>query len=206
LHDKIGVKFLSYSSLGLAYHETGQYKKEKRLYKKAEQVYPDDPAIIRRQAILSLSIGKTNAANEYINKYISLRKESRASEAVIATNLASIYSDAGILDKAEEYYRQALSLEPDNLDMMFIFNTSWFFIDKDRDINKGLEIIARALESNPDNWVYLGIKGVGLNKQGKNKEALELLEKSDSLRSGYYHPFSLHLEAAKKAVASQKNI
>ena len=44
----------------------------------------------------------------------SIRKENSASEAMIVTNLASIYSEAGILDKAEEYYREALSLEPEN--------------------------------------------------------------------------------------------
>ena len=34
---------LNYINLGIAYHKTGQYKKEKKLYKKAEQDFPDDP-------------------------------------------------------------------------------------------------------------------------------------------------------------------
>ena len=33
----------NYTDLGYAYHKTGQYKKEKKLYKKAEQDFPDDP-------------------------------------------------------------------------------------------------------------------------------------------------------------------
>ena len=35
---------LNDSDLGMMYHETGQYKKEKKLYKKAEQDFPDDSA------------------------------------------------------------------------------------------------------------------------------------------------------------------
>jgi hypothetical protein len=83
-------------------------------------------------------------------------------------------------------------------------NTSWFLIDKDRGINKGLEIIDRALKLSPDDWVLLGYKGVGLKKLGKNKEALELLEKSWSRRTFYYHPFFVNLEEAKKAAGIQK--
>ena len=32
----------NYTGLGNAYHKTKQYKKEKELYKKAEQDFPDD--------------------------------------------------------------------------------------------------------------------------------------------------------------------
>ena len=66
---------LYYTDLGNAYHKTGQYKKEKKLYKKAEQDFPDDPDLIYRQAVLSLTEGDTIAANRYIEKYISNRKE-----------------------------------------------------------------------------------------------------------------------------------
>jgi hypothetical protein len=46
---------------------------------------------------------------------------------------------------------------------------------------------------------------LGLYKQGKDKEALELFEKRLELRPVYNHELYLHLEAAKKAVAGQKN-
>jgi hypothetical protein len=51
----------------------------------------------------------------------------------------------------------------------------------------------------------LDTKGWGLYKQKKYKEALELLEKSWDLKPYYDHELYLHLEAAKKAVAGQKN-
>jgi tetratricopeptide (TPR) repeat protein len=189
----------NYTGLGLAYHKTDQYKKEKKLYNKAELDFPDDPPLISRQAILALTEGDTISGNDYIKKYISLRKEGSASEAVIAISIAEIFSEAGIPDKAEEYYRQALSLEPEN---PFMLNyLAYFLIDKDRNINEGLELVDKALELSPDDYNYLNTKGWGLYKQGKNKEALELLEKAWKLKPIYNHELYLHIEEVKKAIA-----
>jgi len=203
LHNKLGLEYRDnlYYGLGYAYHETGQYRKEKKLYKKAEQAFPgDDIGIIYRQAILSLSVGKTNAADEYIKKFMAICKNSYP-EASITGGVAEIYREAGILDKAEEYYRQALSLEPEN--PARINNLAYFLIDKDRNINEGLELVDKSLELNPENHNYLHTKGWGLYKQGKYHEALELLGKSWELKIYYDHQIYLHLEATKKAVASQ---
>ena len=78
----------NYTGLGLAYHKTDQYKKEKKLYNKSELDFPDDPPLISRQAILALTEGDTISGNDYIKKYISLRKEGSASESVIAISIA----------------------------------------------------------------------------------------------------------------------
>jgi tetratricopeptide (TPR) repeat protein len=195
----------NYTSLGSAYHQTGQYKKEKELYFKAEQDFPDDYLIIYRQAVLSLVEKDTNAANKYIEKYISNQRDNSVSEAVLTSNLAGIYSEAGILDKAEEYYQSALSLEPEKSDRLN--NLAYFLIDKDINIDKGLELIDKALHISPDNYSYLHTKGWGLYKLGKYQEALDLLQKSWDLRrefAVYNHDAFLHLEAVKKAVAGLK--
>ena len=189
----------NYTNLGLAYHKTGQYRKEKNLYKKAERNFPNDPFLIYRQAIMSLTEGDSVTANRYIKKYISLRKEGLASEAVIATNLAFIYSEANILEKAEKYFREALTFEPERSVRMS--NLALFLIENDRNIIEGMDLIEKALILNPDNYVYLDTKGWGLYKQGKYKKHLEILERSWELKPIYDHEIFLHLEAAKKAVA-----
>jgi len=202
--NKWGVKpmwDLNYAQLGLAYHETGQYKKEKRLYKKAERDFPDNDAILYRQAILAFTGGKTKDANEYIEKYKSVRRDRSASEAAITNSIASIYSESGILDKAEEYFRQALTLEPES--PLRMNNLAWFLIDKDQNVNEGLELIDKALKISPEIDYMLDTKGWGLYKQGKYKEALEFLEKSWDVKSFYDHEIYLHLDSAKKAVTGQ---
>jgi len=198
---------LNYTRLGSAYHKTRQYKEEEELYMKAEQDFPDDPNLIYRQAILLFSEARTIEANRYIEKYISIRKENSASDADIATDIALIYSEAGVLNKAEEDYRKALSLEPQNV--VRLNNLALFLIDKELNNNQGMELVDMALKLSPDNYESLHVKGWGLYKQDKYQEALELLQKSWNLRmknAVYYHEAYLHLEAAKKAVANQKNI
>jgi tetratricopeptide (TPR) repeat protein len=97
-------------------------------------------------------------------------------------------------------------LAPEN--PLWLNNLAYFLIDKDRDLNEGLELVNKQLESSPENFNYLDTKGWGLYKQGNYKEALDMLQKSWDLRMEkaiYYHRAYLHLEIAKKAVASQKN-
>jgi tetratricopeptide (TPR) repeat protein len=193
----------NYIILGYAYQETGQYKKERKVYKKAEQDFPDDPDLNSWQAILLLTEGDTVKANKYINKYISSCKENSFSDAYIATELAYMYHEAGILDKSEYHYRQALLLEPEYPERLN--NLSYFLINNNRNFDEGLELVNNALKLSPDNFSYLHTKGLGLFKQGKYKEALEILQKSWDLKPIYDHEAFLHLEAAKKAVANQKN-
>ena len=183
IYDKWGVKPMwtgNYSHLASLYHSTGQYEKERELYKKAEIDFPDNSDILEGQAILSLSEGDTISANRFINKYISIRKEKSVPEASIRSAIAGIYSAAGILDKAEIYFRQVLSSEPENPFRMN--DLAYFLIDKNRNINQGMELIDKALALNPEDYNFLFTKGLGLFKQGKYIEAVEILQKSWDLR------------------------
>ena len=152
---------------------------------------------------MSLTEGDTIEANKFIERYISILKENSANEATLNENLGWIYSDAALPDKGEEYLRQALSLEPENPGRLN--NLAWFLIDKNRNINEGLKLVDKAIVLNPDNYMYLDTKGWGLFKQDKYQEALEILQKSWELKPVYDQDIYLHLEAAKKAVANQKN-
>ena len=103
-----------YSGLGLAYHRAGQYKNEKKLYKRVAKYFPESSELIYREAVQSLAEGDSSSANRYIEKYRSIQKNNAVSEADLMTKLAEMYSEADYLDNAEDYYRLALSLEPDN--------------------------------------------------------------------------------------------
>jgi len=206
IYDKWDTKpwwVFNYTFLGLAYHEAGYFKKEKKLYKKAEKDFPDDPDVFYRHAVLTLTEGDTVSANDYIEKYLSVLKNNSYPEAQIMADLGEIYFEADIPEKAEKYYRKALFLEPENPFRMNYL--AWCLIEKELNINEGLDLINKALELNPDDHYSLDTKGWGLYKQGKYKEALIVLGKSWNLRPFYNHEVFLHLEAAKKAVAGQKN-
>ena len=195
----------NYYELGIAYHKTGQYKKEKELYKIAEQDFPDNPDLTFMEAVLSLSDGDTVASNQYIKKYRSILKDNSSSESDIITDLAYIYTEADIKGKAEENYRKAIILDPESPVRMN--NLAYFLIDNDRNTEEGMTLIDKVLKLSPDNFSYLHTKGWGLFKQGKYKEAMDILKKSWIIRREndiYDHEAFLHLEAAKNAVANQK--
>ena len=209
LFDKVDLKPFwsgSYFYLGKAYHETGQYKNEKKLYKKAEKDFPGDPLLLYRQVILALSTGKIRAADEYIEQYISVLEGNLTSEAEIASRLGDLYLESELFNEAEEYYRNAQSLEPQNI--LRLNDLAYFLIDSDININEGLELANKALEIDPDDFNSLHVKGWGLYKLGKYQEATEILQKSWNLRMEntiYNHEAFIHLEAAKKAVANQES-
>ena len=209
IYDKWGIKPLwsiNYTMLGEAYHNTGQYKKEKKIYVRAERDFPSDLILLRSQVILALTDRDTILIKEYTEKGISMLKDNSVSEPDIKTIMGDIYSEAGVLNKAEECHRDALSLEVQNPVRMN--NLAYFLIDKDRNNKEGLEIIDKALKLSPEDYNYLHTKGWGLYKQRKYQEALEILQKSWDLRrekAVYNHEAYLHLEAAKKAVVNQKN-
>jgi tetratricopeptide (TPR) repeat protein len=209
IYKKWGVKpswIFDYTSLGEAYRKTGQYKKAKKIYELAEKDFPDDPSLSYNQALLSWSVGDTVAAIRYTTKGISFLRSISTPESSIVAILAAASADLGSMDIAEKYYRQALSLEPDN--PMRLNDLAYFLINNDRNVNQGMELVDKALELKPQYYLFLHTKGWGLYKQKKYKEALELLQKSWDLRrqnAVYDHPSYLHLEAAKKALEGQKN-
>jgi tetratricopeptide (TPR) repeat protein len=209
---KWGKEFLkghyAYPALGEAYHRTGQYKKEKRLYREARRVNDDHRSIyfswiIRDQASLALTLGDTVSANRYIKELVSVFRENSLPDYDAAMYFAVMYRMGGNKDKSIEYYRKALGFAAGNPDRMN--NIASVLIDRDLDINEGLEIIDNALALKPDNYSYLDTKGWGLYKQGKYNEALELLEKSRDLYKPYYsYNISNHIEEVKKAIAGQR--
>ena len=205
IRKKWGVRPLwifSYTDLGNAYHECGKYKQEEKLYNKAEKDFPDYPALIYRQAIMALSNGKNKDADEYIEKYKSIRKNNTWTDSDIIANIAQIYSEGGVPDKAEENYRIALSLEPHNSDRLN--SLARFLIENNLNIIEGMDLVNKALDIMPNHYEYLDTRGLGLYKQGKYTEALEILEKSWELKPVYDHEIFKHLEAAKKAVADNE--
>ena len=195
-----------YLWLGSAYHKTGKFKEEEKVYEKAEELFPGDPFIAYNQVVLAVTRNDTTAANKYLAVGISYMKSLPLSDASINTVLASGYMEAGKIDIAERYYRKAYLLEPDN--PIILNDLAYFLINNDRKIDEGITLSEKALKLKPDYYDFLHSKGWGLYKKGKFKEASAILQRSWDLRmksAVYDHNAFLHLEAAKKAVAGMNS-
>jgi tetratricopeptide (TPR) repeat protein len=196
----------NYTELTYAYHKTGEYKEEKITYEIAEIDFPDDPELITGEAFLAFAEGDTIEAEHYIEKLKSVLNENSISAAEIAYKLGYLYENAGVWDKAEKYIRQAASLDPtlQPLNPDIPGYLAWFLIYTGRNINEGMELIDKFMKVYPENSYYMATKGWGLYKQGKNLEALALLEKARDIRHDYYHLLYLCIDEVKKAIANQK--
>ena len=208
IYKKRGIKpdwVDNYTGLGRAYHHNGQYKEEQKLYREAVKHFPDDIFLIRSMWILANTLGDTVEAGRLYAKAESYFKSISTPEANMVSIFALACVDAGLMDEAEESFRRALSLEPQNPVRMNAL--AYFLIENDRNIPEGLELVEKALQIDPDHYNNFHTKGLCLYKQGKYREALDLLQKSWDLRrelAVYNHEAFMHLEAAKKAAAGEK--
>jgi tetratricopeptide (TPR) repeat protein len=84
IYNKSGIKpawVFNYIQLGEAYNKTGQYKKEKKLYKKAEKDFPDNLFLNYQEFLLASVEGDTVNANKYGEIAIRLAKENSWTDA-----------------------------------------------------------------------------------------------------------------------------
>ena len=183
----------------------GDYRNEKKVYQQAERIFPDNPFLLWRQALFAFCQKKTKEAQSITDKFILISKQNSVTEATIAFHLGHLYWEAGMLDKAEESFRKMVALEPDA--SSGINPLSYFLIKSDRNIEEGIRLAEKVLAINLENFGGLRMKGWGLYKQGRYKEAFNLLDKSWNLRmkqAVYDHEAWLNLEAARKAVGEMK--
>ena len=190
-----------YRDLGWAYHKTGQYEKERKLYRRAEKYVMDDQTIISCRAVLSLTVKDTVKAKRNIEKYTSFCRDNSISESEIAEGIGYIYWKADIADKAEKYFRKALLLDPDNANSMNVLANR--LIEMNKNFDEVSELIEKALKLARNKWdyyFYLDTKGWGLYKSGKYQEALDLFQNLwDSAPYKMYFMKS-HLDEVRKAV------
>lgn len=195
----------TYTNLGRAYHELGNHKREKEVYELGLSIFPDYYGIIKGQAICAISQGDTIRGNELIERYISLYNEENEAFSAHSEkySIGLIYSSANEFEKAEQFFRQALEINPDFA--YALNNLAINLFKQNKNLNEGMDLINKALKIYPESATYLHTKGKGLYKLGKPEEALELFKKAWDLQYYYYHDHYLDIQEAKQALARQKS-
>jgi tetratricopeptide (TPR) repeat protein len=192
-----------YLWLGDAYHHLGNHQREKEVYELGLAVAPNFTYYTLRQGACALSQGDTINAKKYITEIRSLAADSKWTEAYTLSRIGYIYYYADSTERTIEYYSKALELDPGNADRLH--SLAWVLIDNDIDIAYGMELVRKALESEPQNSYFLDTRGWGFFKQGKYKEALEFLKSSWELRALYDHDIFLHIQEVEQALANQNS-
>jgi tetratricopeptide (TPR) repeat protein len=202
IHEKWGTDYqnpYAYFLMGDAYHKINEHNKEEKILALGLRVFPTAIMIMQYQAICAFSKGDTQAAENILIEYKSIRQNIlHCTEAMISSGVGVIYSSSGLFDEAESYYRDAIQKDPENLNWVHDF--AWFLIDNDINVAEGIDLLDGILASYPEYWPSLDAKGWGLYKQGKHEEALALLKDSWDLKPAYSHTGYMHIQDVEKAM------
>ena len=191
---------LFYDWYGRALHKDGNHEKEEEIYQIGLNFFPNSPAILYRQAVCALSLGKTAEAHEFIEKFRFRHKELGSFTFDIEGYVGWIYSDANIIDKAEVHFRKAYELNPHNT--WWIYCLAQLLINRDINIDEGMELAQKGLGIQPDNAFLLWAKGLGYYKQGNYEEAVQFLKSAREEMSGL-HEIDQLLYEAEQALTNQ---
>ena len=190
-----------YTVTGQAYHELGNHRREKEILELGIKFTPDKGRIMQRLAICALSRDITDKADHYKTRYRDFMTTEGENKDWIEFNVGLIYKDAGKTDKAIDILSEVVERNPVN--DWFRYHLALILIESEIDLEKGMEHIEEALNSDPGNWNYLYAKGMGLYKQGMQEEAREILQNAWELRFQYYHDHYLLLKEVDQAIAMQ---
>jgi len=195
----------NYGYHGMAFHQTGQYEKEKKLYEIGEKNNPDDYWISRLQAVLAFSQKDTVLANKYIAKNISILKKMSASDAVIEKAVGHLYAQSGLLSIASRHFSKALSYNTLGIgDIKEIADT---YIERGMELNDIPQLMDQCMKLAKTRLEYYNLmdtKGWALYKMGKVKEAFSILQKVFDEAPYKIYTIKSHYEEVKKAVVGLK--
>ncbi len=211
LYRKAGLEGYEYYAIrGELNHLLGNHEREIEIYQEALEINPNNLEIIFLQAVCALSQGNITEANNYIEKYRSIRESRSEEDYWINLYIGSIYMEAEQLDEAMKIFNDLMNERPD--EPWSKQGLGSILIENDIDIEKGLEIIDKAIQLTPENanpYVKADryyIKGLGLYKQGKIDDAYEVLKYGWDLRPRYNnHDHYLLLQEVEQALTKQRS-
>ncbi|MCX7739150.1 MAG: tetratricopeptide repeat protein [Hydrogenothermaceae bacterium] len=232
--DNYSLKYI----LGMAYESDKELKKAKGIY---EELYNtnQDPELADRLGQVYVSLKEYDKALDLYNKlYISNPKDYRIllimadiedkrgnikqaleltseAERIKGDDPTVHFVKAVYLDKlgrwkdAEKSLYRALDLRSDYGDALNYLG--YTYIDRDIDIDRGMELVKKALEVVPNSAAYLDSLGWGYYKKGNYQEALKYIEKAlekmpdDPVLNEHYGDVLLKLGKKEDAVKYYKN-
>lgn len=93
-----------------------------------------------------------------------------------AGSLALLYDAQGNVERSEQYYELAIELSDSAA--IYLNNCAYMYAVRALELDKALQMVERALESDPENSSYLDTKGWIYFQQGDHKNALKWIKKA----------------------------
>jgi tetratricopeptide (TPR) repeat protein len=190
--------FRSFKWLGIAYNNTGLLKKQFKLNKQAKK-YIDHPWIYLMKSTYAFSIKDTAEAMKLIDTARKGYMKYYSSGAYINALIGDFLKDANIPELSEQYYRSALAMEPENLQILIKFFDFCCTYNKHHDP----ELVELAMKLCSNRQLYyelLSEKGMCLYMNGDKVAALDTIQKAWDEAPFKVYKIKYYLEQAKKRV------
>ncbi|BCH65092.1 hypothetical protein RvVAT039_23080 [Agrobacterium vitis] len=177
------MRRISEMQLGLALAETGKVEESKAHLK---SLIASDPQDIRSY----LAYGSVlSDAKDYTEMAANYDKAAEILGSAPGKNQWPVFFQRGIAyerlkkwDQAEPNFRKALELNPQQPQVLNYLGYSW--VDMNRNLQEGLEMIKKAVELKPDDGYIVDSLGWAYYRLGRYDEAVEELERAVQLKAG----------------------
>jgi tetratricopeptide (TPR) repeat protein/TolB-like protein len=172
-----------YMNVGVTYFNIGQFDRAGEYFRRALQIEPDDPDLYANLGTVSFFLGHFQEDVEYTQKAIALRPQKYD----YWGNLADAYRMIKESKKANEAYRQAISLAGQQLKVnpsdAEVLGSLALYYSRVGDSVKARQYLAQALERSSEDMDTLRIACLVHLDSAERQESLKWLEKS--ARAGY---------------------
>ncbi len=191
----------TYLLLGRAHHQVGNHAREKEVFEEGLEMWPDS----REQfgywrAVCAVSVNDTAGSAYFLKEIRETGEKNGWPESKILLWNAGVYYLAGSSGEAEEFYRSAMKLYPNDAEILN--DAARFLINREPDTGEGLNLARRALEMDPENSDYMFTLGSALMKKGEYEQAKEILDRSWEMKSYYDHEHYLQLRKVEEILRS----
>lgn len=160
---------------GLAFRQ-GQFRKALDLYIKEQEAYPS-PVVLLQMGRAHAELREADRAREAYLQAIA----ADSSYATVYFRLSELYKEEGELEKALEYSRRGLSLNPDNLNYQYFVGSLLLL---NGEIEEAVDYLQPVVAQRPWHyWAHYNL-GQALVRLGRPDEGRRYQARADSLKEG----------------------
>jgi tetratricopeptide (TPR) repeat protein len=158
--------------LVIIYNRQQQYEKSLRVLQDALTIHANDIDLLGMYGSTLSEAGRNEDALKPLEKALNLDQDNMTT----VSSIAAVYDKLKMWNKSDSLYQESLKKHPDNA--LLLNNYSYSLAQRGIQLELALDLVTRALESEPNNGAYLDTKGWVYFKMGQYDLALEHIKKA----------------------------
>jgi tetratricopeptide (TPR) repeat protein len=142
----------------------------------AINIFKDKPILYLFKGNAAMSMGNTTEAVSVFEEGIKYTENNNTLKIQFYSLVAEAYRSMGDHEKSDNYYEEALKLDPENL--LILNNYSYFLSLRQAKLKIAEKMSKKTIVAEPENYTYLDTYAWILFNSGNYKKALEYIEKA----------------------------